>query len=148
MRLELKYISLAAAAFTLLLAFQNCGGARHEFKLGASSKVEFFKYPYDQAPKFYSDVQLFKDPAAPAGLSEFTVVVTSSYHDDLSANVGYEVRVRNENGTTVCPAQLGTFAAGSNIYMYDCVSAVSAATITVELKTTANGQTETFSRSY
>lgn len=143
-----RTVPLAVLMMALVAIFQNCGDQPLNKTEDNSKSAAFFEYPYDVAPVFYADMQLFKAATAPAGLSEFTFVGTVAYQADASKPINYQVRVKRLDDSVLCPTQSGTVPVGSSLITFNCVSTGLESNAKLELTVTANGVTEVFKKTY
>lgn len=142
------YTFIIGLSLITALAFQNCGSSELQFEdLESTEIANFLAYPYTSAPKFYSDIFLFR-PASQNTLSQFKFLGTVTYPTLNTTTVQYEVKIQTPDGQTVCPTQTGNLLNGASSIEFDCVSLRSTESLDVKLTVSAGGFQQVTEKKY
>jgi|GEM_PF-6555206 len=148
-------IAVFAASLISLLLFQNCGrvgqGSLDAQNLSLAIQplnlLNDFFYPYEEAPKFYKQIQIVKTAAA-SNFSEIAFIGVVGSADGAEHLYDYEIEVVNESNHPVCPKLTGRLSNGQTSVVGGCLSQVDAQVITIKMKVQVENETLEFSKTY
>lgn len=122
------------------LAFQNCGlnvesGFTASFR---DPNAEFFNYPYQEKPEFYSHYQLIRQEKE-NGLRKWRFYGAIAAADS-GVPVVYNLKLFSKNGDLLCPTNDATLANGSGTVDFECSTPHDPLETKLVWRITINGQ--------